>query len=202
MNQIMLTKQVNQLHKRLFKMQLILSVFILTFLFCYTIQNWRKEQEMQKISQIVNQAFEVETIYQAQKADIEQKIAQNKYLGKIMIPKIDLEYSVFNECNDELLKILPCKFYGVNLNEKGNICIAGHNYNDNRFFSKLDKLKSGDTIYLGDLKGQNYQYIVYDKYKVQPNNFECLNPIKKYDLTLITCDNSNGKRLVVRASRT
>lgn len=157
---------------------------------------------MQKVSQIINQAFEVETVYQAQKADIEQRMTQNKYLGKIVIPKINLEYSVFNECSDELLKILPCKFYGVNLNEKGNICIAGHNYNDTRFFSKLDKLKKGDTVYLGDLNGLNYKYVVYDKYKVQPNDFECLKPMKKYDLTLVTCDNSNGKRLVIRAGRT
>ncbi len=202
MNQIMLTKQVNQLHKSFFKVQLIVSILTLTFLFCYTITIWKEEQEMQKVSQIINQAFEVETVYQAQKADIEQRMTQNKYLGKIVIPKINLEYSVFNECSDELLKILPCKFYGVNLNEKGNICIAGHNYNDTRFFSKLDKLKKGDTVYLGDLNGLNYKYVVYDKYKVQPNDFECLKPMKKYDLTLVTCDNSNGKRLVIRAGRT
>lgn len=202
MNQIMLTKQVNQLHKKFFKVQLIVSILTLTFLFCYTITIWKEEQEMQKVSQIINQAFEVETVYQAQKADIEQRMTQNKYLGKIVIPKINLEYSVFNECSDELLKILPCKFYGVNLNEKGNICIAGHNYNDTRFFSKLDKLKKGDTVYLGDLNGLNYKYVVYDKYKVQPNDFECLKPMKKYDLTLVTCDNSNGKRLVIRAGRT
>ena len=198
----MMMKQENKLHKRFFKIQFLISVLILIFLLFYGIKQWKNKREMQKVSQVINQAFEVETVYQTQKMILEQKSTENNYLGKIMIPKIDLEYSVFNECNDELLKILPCKFYGVNIGEKGNICIAGHNYNDTRFFGKLNKLTNGDTIYLGDLNGQNYQYVVYDKYKVEPNDSECLKPMKKYDLTLITCDNTNGKRLVVRASRT
>lgn len=202
MNQIMMIKPENKLHKNFFKIQFILSILVLIFLSFYCAKKWKQEQEIQKVSQVVNQAFELETVYQTQKAAIEEKVSENKYFGKITIPKIDLAYSIFNECNDELLKILPCKFYGANLNEKGNICIAGHNYNDTRFFSKLDKLDKGDTIYLGDLNGQNYQYIVYDKYKVEANDFACLKPVRKYDLTLVTCDNTNGKRLVVRASRT
>lgn len=201
MNQIILVKQVNQLHRKFFKIQFILSIIVLVFLFWFCLKNWKQEQEWQKISQVVNQAFEVETVYQTQKTMLEQQTTQNQYFGKITIPKINLEYSVFNECNDELLKILPCKFYGTNLEEKGNICIAGHNYNDTRFFSKLDKLNEGDTIYLSDLVGRNYKYIVYDKYRVQPNDFECLKAKKKYDLTLLTCDNVNHKRLVVKASR-
>lgn len=202
MNQILLVKPDNKLHKKFFKLQFVLSILVLVFLGFYSVQKWKQEQEMHKVSQVVNQAFELETVYQAQKTVIEEKLAQNKYFGKITIPKIELEYTIFNECNDELLKILPCKFYGADFNEKGNICIAGHNYNDTRFFSKLDKLSKGDSIYLGDLNGHNYQYMVYDKYKVEANDFECLKPIKKYDLTLITCDNTNGKRLIVRASRT
>ncbi len=202
MNQIIMIRKENKLHKKFFKLQFIISVLVLIFLGLYCAKKWKDEQEIQKVSQVVNQAFELETVYQTQRTTKAQQINQNRYFGKIIIPKINLDYSVFNECNDELLKILPCKFYGVDFHEKGNICIAGHNYNDSRFFSKLDNLNKGDSIYLSDLNGKNYQYVVYDKYKVQANDFSCLKAIKKYDLTLITCDNTNGKRLIVRASKT
>lgn len=124
MNQIIMMKQVNQLHRRLFKIQFLLSILVLIFLLCFCIHKWKQEQELQKVSQVINQAFEVETVYRTQKIAMDEINLNNSYFGKITIPKIDLEYSIFNECNDELLKILPCKFYGVGLGEKGNICIA------------------------------------------------------------------------------
>lgn len=192
---------MNQLHKRFFKIQLLLSITVLVFLLCFGMYEWRQEKKLQKVSQVINQAFEIETVYEAQKTMLVSNVNHNQYFGKITIPKIDLEYSVFNECNDELLKILPCKFYGVNLGEKGNICIAGHNYHDTRFFSRLNKLKVGDFIYLGDLKGKNYPYVVYDKYSVKPDDFECLKPRKSYDLTLLTCDYTNEKRFIIKAEK-
>ncbi len=34
----------------------------------------------------------------------------------------------------------------------GNFCIAGHNYNNYQFFSRLKKLNIGDVIDIYDLK--------------------------------------------------
>ena len=62
-------------------------------------------------------------------------------------------------------------------------------------------MKKGDKIYLSDLNGQEYEYVVYEKYKVNPEDMECLKPNRMYDLTLITCDDSNQKRWIVKASR-
>lgn len=124
MNQIIMMKQVNQLHRRFFKIQFLVSMIVLVFLACFSAKQRKQEQELQKVSQVINQAFELETVYEAQKTTLEPNVNENQYFGKITIPKIDLEYSIFNECNDALLKVLPCKFYGVNLGEKGNICIA------------------------------------------------------------------------------
>lgn len=197
----MIRKPVNKLHKTFFQIQLVVSIILMILVSFYMIKKWKEEQEMSQMSEIVNKAFEVETVYAEKQSVTKKGKNNNKYFGKIVIPQIELEYSVFNECNDELLKILPCKFYGAEMDEKGNICIAGHNYNDTRFFSRLKELKKGENIYLTDLEGKNYQYRIYDKYKVEANNFECLKAKKTYDLTLITCDNTNGKRLVIRASR-
>ena len=156
---------------------------------------------MASLSQMMNQVFQVEAMYSGVKTSTEINTQENQYFGKITIPKLELEYSVFNQCTDELLKILPCKFYGENLEKQGNIGIAAHNYDDNRFFGNLNQLKKGDSIYLENQNGKQYQYIVYDKYKVAPDDFKCLQPKRKYDLTLLTCDNFNQKRLVIKASR-
>ena len=113
----------------------------------------------------------------------------------------DLEYAVFNRLTDELLKISPCKFYGNNMEEKGNICIAGHNYNDDRFFGKIDELELKDKIALYDLQGEKYEYIVFDIFETDENDTSVLENTKNYELTLVTCNNSNKKRVIVKAYR-
>lgn len=198
MNQIIVVKQVNKLHKNFFKIQFVISILLIIIVSFFMLKKWNENREMEQVSEIVNKAFDLENVYIKRQNVKEHK---NKYFGKIIIPKIKLEYSVFDECSEELLKVLPCKFYGGNIREKGNICIAGHNYNDTRFFSRLNEMQIGEKIYLSDLGGKNYQYIIYDKYKVKSDDFESLKSQRTYDLTLITCDNSNGKRLIIRASR-
>ena len=55
----------------------------------------------------------------------------------IEIPKIGIYYPIISEATDELLKISPCRIAGPMPNEDGNLCIAGHNYDNYKFFSKL-----------------------------------------------------------------
>ena len=56
-------------------------------------------------------------------------------IGIIKIDKIKLDYPILSEESDELLKIAPCRFAGPLPNNIGNLCIAGHNYIDNTFFT-------------------------------------------------------------------
>lgn len=201
MNQIIVLKQMNKRRRSFFKFQFVVSVLALIMVFFFSMNKRKKDREMMKFSETMNRAFQVETMYTTKQDKKEITDSKNSYFGKITIPKIELEYSIFNTCDDELLKILPCKFYGQSIEQKGNIAIAGHNYEDHRFFGNLHKLQVGDTIYLEDLTGIFYRYTVYDKYKVQPDDFNCLKAQKTYDLTLVTCDNLNAKRLVIKASR-
>ena len=67
-------------------------------------------------------------------------------IGIIEIEKIHLRYPILERTTDELLKIAPCKFHGNNLNDYGNFCIAGHNYDNNELFSNLKELNIGDSI--------------------------------------------------------
>ena len=126
---------------------------------------------------------------------------QNDLFGTIRIPKIDLYYPIFSYLNDELLKIAPCKFYGDNLDSYGNLCIAGHNYDNNALFSNIYKLNFNDEIYIYLADNKEYVYTVIDNYEVDNND---LSPIFNYNtdeklLTLVTCNNINDKRIIIKA---
>lgn len=127
----------------------------------------------------------------------------NGLFGIIEIPKINLYYPVFSYLTESLLKISPCKFYGDSPDKNGNICIAGHNYDNSLFFSKLSTLSQNDEIYLYDNNGIQYVYSVYDIYEVEESD---LSPILNYEsnekiLTLVTCNNFNANRIILKAKQ-
>ena len=132
-----------------------------------------------------------------------QTASGTKYyaLATIHIPSIDCTYPIINETTDELLKIAPTKFWGANPNEVGNFCIVGHNYRNSKFFSKVPKLKNGDTIEITDLSDRTLVYEVYDKYVVDPSDTDCTtqrtNGMK--EITIITCTDDSKHRVIVKA---
>ena len=122
-------------------------------------------------------------------------------IGIIKIDKLKICYPILSETTDELLKIAPCRFAGPYPNEIGNLCVAGHNFDDNRFFGNLSKLAKDDEIQIFNSTGNMLKYIVFDKYETSPSDIDCLKAsidnIK--EITLITCNNLNGNRLIVKA---
>ena len=122
-------------------------------------------------------------------------------VGKIKIPSINVDYSILSETSDALLKVSVCKFWGSNPNEIGNLCIAGHNYRNKRFFSKVPTLKVGDIIEVTDLNNNTLKYSVYDKYTVDPTETGCTSQITngKKRVTLITCTDDSKQRVIVQA---
>lgn len=197
MNQILFNKNRESKKNFIFKFQFILSIILIIITIIIIFKNYNEEEKMESISKSLDKRVEILSIYNV--TELETK--DNLYLGKIIIDKIALEYTVFNRYEEELLKISPCKFYGENLEEKGNICIAAHNYNDNRFFGKLNELKIKDTIKMIDLKNNEYEYIVYDIFEIAEDDFSILKGNKNYELTLLTCNNSNNKRIIIKAYR-
>lgn len=122
-------------------------------------------------------------------------------IGSINIPSIGVNYPILAETTDNLLKVSVCRFWGGNANEVGNLCIAGHNYRNNRFFSKVLTLKVGDIIEITDLNNQTIKYSVYDKYTVDPKDRSCTSQVTngKKIVTLITCTNDSKQRVIVQA---
>lgn len=82
----------------------------------------------------------------------------------------------------------------------GNLVIVGHNYKNGQFFGNLKKLEKGDNIFLVSSKGSSEMYKVYEKYIVDETDMRCTSQETngKIELTLITCDNDNTKRLIVK----
>lgn len=121
-------------------------------------------------------------------------------LGIIEIDRLNLKLPILSKTTDEFLEIAPCKFYGNILNGYGNFCIAGHNFNNNEFFSNLETLEIGNNIKLYNLNGDYIQYEIYNKFETDPTDLSYLNQnnlVKK--ITLITCNNQNKKRLIIQA---
>ena len=86
-------------------------------------------------------------------------------------------------------------------NENGNLCIAGHNYLDSRFFGKLNKLKKNDIVEIYDLAGNKVEYSIYEIDEILATDLSCTTQDvgENKFITLLTCNNIDGKRMVVKA---
>lgn len=133
--------------------------------------------------------------------DMPRELKGYKVIGKITIPKVKLDTYILEETNTKSLKVSVTKLYGPNINEIGNFCIAGHNYINNKMFGGIKKLEINDEIILTDTYGKSVTYKVYESYKIEPKNVECLNQETggEREVTLITCTAGAIKRVIVKA---
>ena len=76
--------------------------------------------------------------------------------GTIKIPKTGLECPVLEKATKKAIEVAVGVQYPprAELNQKGNVTIAGHNYRNGVFFSNNKKLDIGDKIHITDLTGQ------------------------------------------------
>lgn len=202
MNQILCTKLKNR-NIHIFKFQFVLSFMILLIIilaFSYYVYSINQKE---KLSNTLIDNYNISKLYANNNINnMEDEIENNNLFGIIEIPKINVYYPVFATLSEELLKISPCKFYGGDLKTYGNICIAGHNYNNSKFFSNLFLLELNDEIFIYDNFGQKYVYSVFDYYEVDESD---LTPIFNYqpmskELTLVTCNNLNSNRFIIKAT--
>lgn len=134
-------------------------------------------------------------------------LVEKQYKGyevdsRLQIPKIKLNTNVLREYSTEGLEVCASKYYGPDANEIGNYCIAGHNYNKENMFNHLIDLSLGDSIFLTDNENGVVEYIIYDIYKVKPQNTKPLSQETQGErkITLITCVNYSRNRLIIEAT--
>ena len=186
---------------KILKIQLlcsILGILAIIILFKRTSPSTKKTENYSK-SILVNQ--KLTSIYKTEKLENEIVEENSNIFCSIEIPKINIVYPVFNTFSEELLDLSPCKFSGPNLNEFGNIAIAGHNLENHTFFSDLSQVELNDIINIYSNSGEKFEYIVYKTYETESDDLTTLanSFINQKELTLVTCNNTNKKRFIVKA---
>lgn len=126
-------------------------------------------------------------------------------IGTIRIPAIGIKYPVLKDTSRKALDTAVCLLYTENgMNKAGTTVIIGHNYRNWQFFSKNDKLKKGDIIYLKDTSGRQIKYKVTKKFKAASSDasFYKSDGSNKKVLILSTCTDDaakTNKRLIIKA---
>lgn len=206
MNQILEIKNLKKRnkYKKILKMQLFISLIMIISFSIYLLYFYINRIKDKNISNTLLNTFSLERLYS--KSENYTTVELNKngnyfVIGIIEIPKINIKYPILSDVNDELLKISACRFYGPYPNKIGNLCIAGHNYDNNSFFSNLYKLDIGDVINIYDSNKLLVTYSIYNKFETSKSDTSCTNQNTngKREITLVTCNNINKNRLIVKA---
>jgi len=193
---------------RILDFAIILLVIIAVIIISLIVIRMRTNQET--AGQMVDVVNVVENLQQdlqsknseeARQQLLETTIEGYNIEGILEIPSIELKYPIINQTNDETMKISVTKFWGGNINEIGNYCIAGHNNLDGTMFGKVKKLQKGDVIKLTNLYGETVEYKIFDTYVIDPNDVTCTEIVEEgtRELTLITCTNGRKNRLITKA---
>ena len=177
------------------------------------IRDWEKNQTSNEVvlepdnmtpEQTYNALRKVFDAESSSAVNTEPKAYKNgKVLGIIKIAKINIKMPIVEGTTQENLNVGIGHIPGTaGLGMNGNAALAGHrNYTFGRFFSRLDELERGDKVTL-ITKTKTYNYIVYEKLVVLPNDVSVLK-YKENDniITLITCTpmRASTHRLIIHA---
>ena len=195
-----------KIYKAIFYM-LLIAILIVVGMIIY---KYGSSQINERESQEVVQAFsniDFSNIEEKSENEIQLEFKGFKVIGIVKIPKIDIEYPILEignidpESAKAPMKISIIKYWGENVNDYGNLSIAGHNNKNGTMFGKTKKLQIEDIVELTDLKGETIQYSIYDIFVTDPNDVSILLPKeeKVREVTLITCTNGNKQRYILKA---
>ena len=195
-----------KIYKAIFYMLLIAAIVIIGMIIYKYGSNQKNEKESQEaVAAFSNIDFSKNEEESGSEIQLEYK--GYKVIGIIKIPKISIEYPILEigdidpENAKKPMKLSIIKYWGENVNDYGNLSIAGHNNKDGTMFGKTKKLQKDDIVELTDLKGQTIKYSIYDIFVTDPNDVNILLPKDELirEVTLITCTNGNKQRLILKA---
>lgn len=195
-----------KIYKAIFYVLLIAAIVVIGMI----VYKYGSNQKNEKESQEAVEAFsniDFSNNEEESGSQIQLEYKGYKVIGIVKIPKINIEYPILEienidpESAKAPMKLSIIKYWGENVNDYGNLSIAGHNNKDGTMFGKTKKLQKGDIVELTDLKGQTIQYSIYDIFVTDPNDVNILLPKDELvrEVTLITCTNGNKQRLILKA---
>lgn len=201
-----------KIYKVIFIVLLISAIIILAMIIYKYDSNQINEKESREfVEAFSNIDFTNTESTENQEEQVQKQIELEykgyKVIGIVKIDKIGIEYPILEienidpESAKVPMKLSIIKYWGENVNDYGNLSIAGHNNKDGTMFGKTKKLKIGDIVELTDLTGQTIQYSIYDIFVTDPNDVSILLPKDEQirEVTLITCTNGNKERLILKA---
>ncbi len=175
MNQILENKKSKIFNKKLYIVQFSILFVIISCLIIYSFWEKHSKNNTKKTSDATRKSYSLSFLYSTiPNATLKAEETIVSIIGVIEIPKLNISYPILSKCSDELLKISVCKFYGPDLNEPGNLCIAGHNYDNEDFFSKLFLLNEDDMITIYNINSKKTVYYIYSIYEIDPKDMRYL----------------------------
>lgn len=188
-----------KIYRIIFVILIIAVVIVIGLIVTKYSNNYINDQKNKEVVEVFSRSVDEE----------KQNVTMNGYrvIGIVKIPKIEIEYPILDidtynpEETKEPMKIAIVKYWGGNVNDYGNLSIAGHNNYDGTMFGKTKKLEIGDIVELTDLNDNTVQYQIYDKFVTDPNDITILATEDETirEVTLITCTNGNKSRLILKA---
>lgn len=188
-----------KIYKIFFTILIILAIAVTALIAIKYGRNQQYEKENQKAIETFSQDLN--------NGNVNTQMNGYKIIGTLKIPKIEIEYPILDietsnpEETKEPMKFSIVKYWGGQVNDYGNLSIAGHNNYDGTMFGKTKKLQVGDIVELKDLKNQTLQYEIYEIFVTDPNDVTILQTKDESirEVTLITCTNGNKERLILKA---
>lgn len=204
-----------KLYKFIFVVLIIIAIILLGIIIYKYVSSEVNERDSEEFIENFNKIISIENQSNIKETEnIQQEIRQEpleykgyKVIGTVKIEKIGIEYPILEienidpESAKKPMKLSIIKYWGGNVNDYGNLSIAGHNNKSGTMFGKTKKLKEGDVVELTDLTGRTIKYSIYDIFVTDPNDVSILLPKNDYtrEVTLITCTNGNRERLILKA---
>lgn len=193
-----------KIYKAIFYMLLIVAIVVIgMIIYKYVCESVNEKESQDAVAAFSNIDFSENE----EESESQLEYKGYKVIGIVKIPKINIEYPILDigdidpESAKAPMKISIIKYWGENVNDYGNLSIAGHNNKSGTMFGKTKKLEIGDIVELTDLTGQTIQYSIYDIFVTDPNDVSILLPKDENirEVTLITCTNGNKQRLILKA---
>ncbi len=124
-----------------------------------------------------------------------------KVIGKIEIPKTDINYPILEKVTQKSLEEGTAFLYGAGINKEGNSVIVGHNYRNEQFFSQNKILEVGDEIYITGMDDVKEKYVIYNKFETTPEDtsFYQIDTNGDKVITLSTATDDTKNRLIIQA---
>ena len=195
-----------KIYKAFFYMLLISAIVVIGMIVYKYGSNQKNEKESKEVVDTFSK-IDFSKNEEESRSQIQLEYKGYNVIGIVKIPKIDIEYPILEigeidpENAKEPMKLSIIKYWGENVNDYGNLSIAGHNNKDGTMFGKTKKLEIGDIVELTDINGQIIQYSIYNIFVTDPNDVSILLPKDEIirEVTLITCTNGNKQRLILKA---